>query len=200
MTILDEKKIRDGEEDDSVVLDQSEKEGLVKKYRKGQKGWKLLMDPKSLKMVESDPVRSKTDKKVIECEHTLSLDSDSMNSGYTVLSHTLTVKMDKKERVYQKAYSVCMNGISSEQKEWKQSWTEDLGQSNSQRRSKSSQRPGQSCSSPWEEVIRQITLLEQEVPEYFQGESAMKTQVVTEEEILQTTTCTLNDIYEDIEG
>ena len=53
---------------------------------------------------------------------------------------------------------------------------------------------------PWDAVIQQTKLLEQEVPSFFQDEAAMKEVYLPEEEVLQTTTCSTRDLNEDIEG
>ena len=53
---------------------------------------------------------------------------------------------------------------------------------------------------PWDAVINQTKLLEQEVPSFFQDETAMKEMYLPEEEVLQTTTCSTRDLHEDIEG
>ena len=49
---------------------------------------------------------------------------------------------------------------------------------------------------PWASVIQQ-TLSHQNVPEYFQKDDTMRysTEILEEEEVLQTTTCTPKDIY-----
>ena len=54
---------------------------------------------------------------------------------------------------------------------------------------------------PWASVIQQ-TLNHQNVPEYFQRDDTMKysAEILNEEEVLQTTTCTPKDIYTDIRG
>ena len=51
---------------------------------------------------------------------------------------------------------------------------------------------------PWDVVIQQTKLLEQEVPSFFQDEAAMKEVYLPEEEVLQTTTCSTRDLNEDI--
>ena len=53
---------------------------------------------------------------------------------------------------------------------------------------------------PWDAVINQTKLLEQEVPSFFRDETAMKEMYLPEEEVLQTTTCSTRDLREDIEG
>ena len=54
---------------------------------------------------------------------------------------------------------------------------------------------------PWASIIEQ-TLNHQNVPEYFQKDDTMKysTEILEEEEVLQTTTCTPKNIYTDIKG
>ena len=54
---------------------------------------------------------------------------------------------------------------------------------------------------PWASVIQQ-TLTHQNVPEYFQKDNTMKysAEILDEEEVLQTTTCTPKDTYTDIKG
>ena len=55
---------------------------------------------------------------------------------------------------------------------------------------------------PWTAWISQIRLNEQEVPEFFRTSDAMKqtVEIVEDEEVLQTTTCTPKDIDKDPEG
>ena len=55
---------------------------------------------------------------------------------------------------------------------------------------------------PWTAWISQIRLNEQEVPEFFRTSDAMKqtVEIVDDEEILQTTTCTPKDIDKDPKG
>ena len=55
---------------------------------------------------------------------------------------------------------------------------------------------------PWTAWISQIRLNEQEVPEFFRTSDAMKqtVEIVEDEEILQTTTCTPKDIDKDPKG
>ena len=55
---------------------------------------------------------------------------------------------------------------------------------------------------PWTAWISQIRLSEQEVPEYFRTSDAMKqtVEIVEDEEVIQTTTCTPKDIDKDPEG
>ena len=54
---------------------------------------------------------------------------------------------------------------------------------------------------PWTSVIQQ-TLNHQDVPEHFQKDKTMKhtVEILDDEEVLQTTTCTPKDIYTDIKG
>ena len=55
---------------------------------------------------------------------------------------------------------------------------------------------------PWTAWISQIKLNEQEVPEFFRTSDAMKqtVEILEDEEVLQTTTCTPKDIDKDPEG
>ena len=55
---------------------------------------------------------------------------------------------------------------------------------------------------PWTAWISQIKLNEQEVPEFFRTSDAMKQtlEILEDEEVLQTTTCTPKDIDKDPEG
>ena len=57
-------------------------------------------------------------------------------------------------------------------------------------------------SNPWTAWIAQVRLNEQEVPEFFRTSDAMKqtVEIVEDEEVLQTTTCTPKDIDKDPEG
>ena len=56
--------------------------------------------------------------------------------------------------------------------------------------------------SPWTAWISQVRLNEQEVPEFFRTSDAMKqtVEIMEDEEVLQTTTCTPKDIDKDPEG
>ena len=55
---------------------------------------------------------------------------------------------------------------------------------------------------PWTAWISQIKLNEQEVPEFFRTSDAMKqtVEILEDDEVLQTTTCTPKDIDKDPEG
>ena len=57
-------------------------------------------------------------------------------------------------------------------------------------------------SNPWTAWIAQVRLNEQEVPEFFRTSDAMKqtVEIVEDEEVLQTTTCTPKDIDKDPKG
>ena len=55
---------------------------------------------------------------------------------------------------------------------------------------------------PWNAWIAQVRLNEQEVPEFFRTSDAMKqtVEILEDEEVLQTTTCTPKDIDKDPKG
>ena len=139
------------------------------------------------------------------------LDQKTETTGYTVLSHAVTKKMDREERKYQKAMMICVQGIGASLNHSVEALdvVDGLGQSHreSLRSSKwelwgkeSLVRPIPNIQ-PWASVIQQ-TLNHQNVPEYFQRDDTMKysAEILDEEEVLQTTTCTPKDIYTDKKG
>ena len=139
------------------------------------------------------------------------LDQKAETTGYTVLSDVITKKMDREERKYQKAMMICVQGIGASLNSSVEALDviDGLGQSHHESlRSTKWKLWGKESESipipniqPWASVIQQ-TLAHQNVPEYFQKDDAMRysAEILDEEEVLQTTTCTPKDIYTDIKG
>ena len=139
------------------------------------------------------------------------LDQKAETIGYTVLSDAITKKMDREERKYQKATMICVQGIGASLNSNVEALdvVDGLGQSHheSLRSTKWELWGKESISTPipniqpWASVTQQ-TLTHQNVPEYFQKDDAMKysAEILNEEEVLQTMTCTPKDIYTDIKG
>ena len=136
------------------------------------------------------------------------LDQKTETTGYTVLSDVVTKKMDREERKYQRAMMICVQASLNNSVE-ALDVVDGLGQSHhdSLRSTKwelwgkeSVVKPVPNIQ-PWASVIQQ-TLNHQNVPEYFQRDDTMKysAEILDEEEVLQTTTCTPKDIYFDIKG
>ena len=133
------------------------------------------------------------------------LDPKAETTGYTVLSDTITKKMDKEERKYQKAMMICVQGIGASLNSSVEALdvVDGLGQSHHESlRSTKWELWGKESITvpipniqPWASVIQQ-TLNHQNVPEYFQRDDTMKysAEILNEEEVLQTTTCTPKDI------
>ena len=139
------------------------------------------------------------------------LDPKAETTGYTVLSDTITKMMDREERKYQKAMMICVQGIGASLNNSVEALdvVDGLGQSHHESlRSTKWELWGKESITvpipniqPWASVIQQ-TLNHQNVPEYFQRDDTMKysAEILNEEEVLQTTTCTPKDIYTDIKG
>ena len=139
------------------------------------------------------------------------LDQKAETTGYTVLSDAVTKKMDREERKYQKAMMICVQGIGASLNSSVEALdvVDSLGQSHYESlRSTKWELWGKELLStpipniqPWASVIQQ-TLNHQNVPEYFQKDDTMRysAEILNEEEVLQTTTCTPKDIYTDIKG
>ena len=177
--------------------------------------WELLYDPtpsRSLKRTRQQA--SIVAQQMLAKSHVSTiclLDQKTETTGYTVLSDAVTKKMDREERKYQKAMMICVQGIGASLNNSVEALdvVDGLGQSHheSLRSTKwelwgkeSLVRPIPNIQ-PWASVIQQ-TLNHQNVPEYFQRDDTMKysAEILDEEEVLQTTTCTPKDIYTDIKG
>ena len=156
-------------------------------------------------------------------------DVDPETGSFAVLSQYLINKMDTLERQFQKWYASLMLGLGK-QLENVSSSIEAVHQmgltkrehKRSEYQTQRTQRdpdatpevpPHQvegmhqpsimgSEMQPWTAWISQIRLSEQEVPEYFRTSDAMKqtVEIVEDEEVIQTTTCTPKDIDKDPEG
>ena len=148
-----------------------------------------------------------TKKEMKRLMKTIPLDPFHMENGYTVLSSELSKQLDKQERAYQKVFlnAICGQGKMLTESSIMLDAVQDLGithrefKRNTHHRISTLQVPVEGIH-PWDTVINQTKLLEQEVPSFFQDEVAMREVYLPEEEVLQTTTCSTRDIYEDIEG
>ena len=176
--------------------------------------WELLYDPtpsRALKRTRQQA--SIVAQQMLAKSHVSAvclLDQEAEKTGYTVLSDAITKKMDREERKYQRAMMICVQGIGASLNSSVEALdvVDGLGQSHHESlRStkwelwgKESLKPVPSIQ-PWASVIQQ-TLNHQDVPEYFKRDDAMKysAEILNEEEVLQTTTCTPKDIYTDIKG
>ena len=176
--------------------------------------WELLYDPtpsRALKRTRQQA--SIVAQQMLAKSHVSAvclLDQKAETTGYTVLSDVITKKMDREERKYQKAMMICVQGIGASLNSSIEALdvVDGLGQSHheSLRSTKWELRGKESLKTvpnvqPWASVIQQ-TLNHQDVPEYFQKDDTMKysAEILNEEEVLQTTTCTPKDIYTDIKG
>ena len=151
-------------------------------------------------------VRS-TKKEMKRLMKTLPLDPLHMENGYTVLSAELSKQLDRQERAYQKVFlqAICGQGKMLTESSTMLDAVQDMGITHREFKRNAHQKvntvrvPNQELH-PWDAVINQTKLLEQEVPSFFQDETAMKEMYLPEEEVLQTTTCSTRDLHEDIEG
>ena len=177
--------------------------------------WELLYDPtpsRALKRTRQQA--SIVAQQMLAKSHVSAvclLDQKAETTGYTVLSDVITKKMDRLERKYQKAMMICVQGIGASLNSSVEALdvVDGLGQSHheSLRSTKWELWGKESLSTPipniqpWASVIQQ-TLNHQNVPEYFPKDDTMKysAEILNEEEVLQTTTCTPKDIYTDIQG
>ena len=151
-------------------------------------------------------------------------DVEPQSGSFAVLSQYLIDKMDTLERQFQKWYTslilglgrhldqvnssieaIYQMGLTKRETKRDEYHTQKLkSQSNRSSESphlteKTAQR---SEMNPWTAWISQIRLNEQEVPEFFRTSDAMKqnVEIVEDEEMLQTTTCTPKDIDKDPKG
>ena len=151
-------------------------------------------------------VRS-TKKEMKRLMKTLPLDPLHMENGYTVLSAELAKQLDRQERAYQKVFlhAICGQGKMLNESNTMLDAVQDMGITHREFKRNAHQKvntvkvPIEEFH-PWDAVIQQTKLLEQEVPSFFQDEAAMKEVYLPEEEVLQTTTCSTRDLHEDIEG
>ena len=139
------------------------------------------------------------------------MDQKKDAAGFMVLSDSVTKKMDREERKYQEAMVICVQGIGASLNKSTEAWdrVDGLGQSHHdalrnakwEMWGKDSLTNSVPSVQPWASVIQQ-TLSHQNVPEYFQKDDTMKysAEILEEEEVLQTTTCTPRDIYTDSKG
>ena len=151
-------------------------------------------------------------------------DVEPQAGSFAVLSQYLIDKMDTLERQFQKWYTslilglgrhldqvnssieaIYQMGLTKREAKRDEYHTQKL-KSQSNRSSETSHLKERSAQrselSPWTAWISQIRLNEQEVPEFFRTSDAMKqtVEIVEDEEILQTTTCTPKDIDKDPKG
>ena len=198
-------------EPDMIQVHLDRQHELLEEYPKWHKNWSLLKDPVGRGMSEVldatvQHVRT-TKKEMKKLMKTIPLDPFHMENGYTVLSAELSKQLDKQERAYQKVFlnAICGQGRMLTESSLMLDAVQDLGithrefKRNVHHRINTAQVPGEGLH-PWDAVINQTKLLEQEVPSFFQDEGAMREVYLPEEEVLQTTTCSTRDIYEDIEG
>ena len=156
-------------------------------------------------------------------------DVDPETGSFAVQSQFLINKMDTLERQFQKWYASLMLGLGKQlenvtsrieavhqmgltKREHKRNedQTQRTQQDSGTIPDVPTQQPEGTCKQstmgsemqPWTAWISQIKLNEQEVPEYFRTSDAMKqtVEVVEDEEVIQTTTCTPKDIDKDPEG
>ena len=198
-------------EPDMIQVHLDRQHELIEEYPKWHKNWSLLKDPVGRGMSEVldatvQHVRT-TKKEMKKLMKTIPLDPFHMENGYTVLSAELSKQLDKQERAYQKVFlnAICGQGKMLTESSIMLDAVQDLGithrefKRNAHHRINTLQVPVEGLH-PWDAVINQTKLLEQEVPSFFQDEVAMREVYLPEEEVLQTTTCSTRDIYEDIEG
>ena len=177
--------------------------------------WEILFDPTPSRSLKRTRQQASKVAQQLLAKSSVStiylLDQKIETTGYTVLSDVVTKKMDREERKYQKAMMICVQGIGASLKNTAEALdvVDGLGQTHhdSLRSTKwemwgkeSVMRPIPNIQ-PWASVIQQ-TLNHQNVPEYFQKDDTMRysAEILDEEEVLQTTTCTPKDIHTDIKG
>ena len=180
-----------------------------------QERWELLYDPTPSRALKRTRQRASiVAQQILSKPHVSTvclMDQKKDTAGYTVLSDSITKKMDREERKYQKAMMICVQGIGASLNKSTEALdiVDGLGQSHHdalrnakwEMWGKDSLTNSVPSVQPWASVIQQ-TLSHQNVPEYFQKDDTMKysAEIVEEEEVLQTTTCTPRDIYTDIKG
>ena len=151
-------------------------------------------------------------------------DVEPQSGSFAVLSHYLIDKMDTLERQFQKWYTSLILGLGRHLDQVMSSIEAIYQMGLTKREAKRDEYHTQRLKSqfnrssvraylteksaqgsemnPWTAWISQIRLNEQEVPEFFRTSDAMKqtVEIVEDEEILQTTTCTPKDIDKDPKG
>ena len=177
--------------------------------------WELLYDPTPSRALKRTRQQASIVAQQMLAKSHIStvclLDQKSDTTGYTVLSDVVTKKMDREERKYQKAMMICVQGIGASLNSsvealdvidgMGQSHHESLRSTKWELWGRESVVPPIPNVQPWASVIQQ-TLAHQNVPEYFQKDDSMRysAEILDEEEVLQTTTCTPKDIYTDLKG
>ena len=201
----------DLQEPDLIQVHLDRQQDLLEEYPKWHRNWSLLMDPvgKGIsEVLEATAQHVRTTKKEMRTlMKTLPLDPLHMGNGYTVLSSELSKQLDKQERAYQKMFlhAICGYGKMLNESNILLDAVQDMGlthrgyKRNVHHRINTVRVPGREAH-PWDVVIQQTKLLEQEVPSFFREEAAMKEVYLPEEEVLQTTTCSTRDLNEDIDG
>ena len=147
-------------------------------------------------------------------------DVEPETGSFAVLSQYLITKMDNLERQFQKWYTTLILGLGKHLDQVNSSIEAIYQMGLTKREAKREAYHAQQTNlkveeiqrgeriemgsqlNPWTAWISQIRLNEQEVPEFFRTSDAMKqtVEIVEDEEILQTTTCTPKDIDKDPEG
>ena len=198
-------------EPDIIQVHLDRQQDLLEEYPKWHRNWSLLMDPVgkgTSEVLEATVQHVRTTKKEMKrLMKTLPLDPLHMENGYTVLSTELAKQLDKQERAYQKLFlhAICGQGKMLNESNTLLDAVQDMGLTHREFKREVHHRintvrvPVRELH-PWDAVIQQTKLLEQEVPSFFQDEAAMKEVYLPEEEVLQTTTCSTRDLNEDIEG
>ena len=169
-------------EPDMIQVHLDRQHELIEEYPKWHKNWSLLMDPVGRGMSEVldatvQHVRT-TKKEMKRLMKTIPLDPFHMENGYTVLSAELSKQLDKQERAYQRN-AICGQGKMLTESSIMLDAVQDLGithrefKRNTHHRINTLQVPAEGLH-PWDAVINQTKLLEQEVPSFFQDEVAMK--------------------------
>ena len=153
----------------------------------------------------------------------ISLEGPDVEPGtgsFAVLSQYLITKMDNLERQFQRWYTTLILGLGKHLDQVNSSIEAIYQMGLTKREAKREAYHAQQTNikveevqrdekiemgsqlNPWTAWISQIRLNEQEVPEFFRTSDAMKqtVEIVEDEEILQTTTCTPKDIDKDPEG
>ena len=147
-------------------------------------------------------------------------DVEPETGSFAVLSQYLITKMDNLERQFQKWYTTLILGLGKHLDQVNSSIEAIYQMGLTKREAKREAYHAQQTNikveeiqrdegietgsqlNPWTAWISQIRLNEQEVPEFFRNSDAMKqtVEIVEDEEVLQTTTCTPKDIDKDPEG
>ena len=151
-------------------------------------------------------------------------DVEPQQGSFAVLSQYLINKMDKLERQFQKWYASLMLGLGTHldqvnssieaiyqmglakretKREEFHSTKQMLSSTDVEHQSHQDRESNLGLEmNPWTAWISQIKLNDQEVPEFFRTTEAMNqtVEVLEDEEVLQTTTCTPKDIDKDPEG